>query len=77
MTLSWVPVLRCWSIVMLEADPLNVVPMGQSYACDPGSILEVDLSLSLMVALGKHDYSQAPQSLGTVTGAPLMRRAFH
>lgn len=73
MTLSWVPVLRCRSIVMLEADPLNVVPMGQSYACDPGSILEP----SLMVALGKHDYSQAPQSLGTVTGAPLMRSAFH
>ena len=39
-------------------------PWGQSYVCDPGSILEMDLSLSLVVALGKHDYSQAPQSLG-------------
>ena len=52
MTLSWVPVLRYRSIVMLEVDPLNVVPMGQSYACDPGSILEINVSLSLMVAPG-------------------------
>lgn len=39
-------------------------PWGQSYACDPGSIPEMDLSLSLVVALGKHDDSQASQSLG-------------
>ena len=39
-------------------------PWGQSYACDTGSILEIGLVAHLMVALGKHEYSQAPQSLG-------------